>query len=44
MPTAIIAFVRLGPSIATIASASRKPGKASRMSMKRMMSVSTTPP
>ena len=44
MPTAIMALVRLGPRIAVMAMASRIDGKASRMSMTRMITRSSQPP
>ena len=43
-PTAIITFCRLRPSTAMMTKASRMPGKASIMSMKRMISISAQPP
>ena len=44
MLIAIRAFVRFGPSVATIAIARRMPGNASRMSMPHMTNVSIQPP
>jgi hypothetical protein len=44
MPTAIIAFVRPGPSANTAISARTSDGNASRMSTMRMMTASTRPP
>lgn len=41
---AMSAFVRLGPSVATMAIASKMPGKASRMSTSQTTTVSSQPP
>ena len=43
-PTAIMIWKRPGPSIATIPIASRKPGIASMMSVRRMITLSIAPP
>ena len=43
-PTAIMIWTRPGPSIATIPTASRKPGIESITSISRMITESTTPP
>ena len=43
-PTAIMIWKMPGPSIATIPIASSRPGIASMMSIRRMITLSTTPP
>ncbi len=43
-PTATMIWNRPGPSIATIPIASSRPGIASMMSVKRMITLSTIPP
>jgi hypothetical protein len=44
MPTPTMTVVRAGPRIATIASARRISGKASIISIQRMITVSAQPP
>ena len=44
MPTATVVFTAPGPSAATIAIASNRYGKASRISTPRMITASTQPP